>query len=431
MTILKRGGVYYLKKKVPVRFRDVESRTQVWISLSTDSKVDAEAKVPNVWAGMIEGWQAEVAGNSELAEERFAAAKRLAERMGHTWMPSGDVADLPLQDLLKRVEESAGPKGGASKAKGNALLGGVEKPKLTTDKVLDQYWSLAADKIRGKTKDQLRRYKNPRIKAFKLFQEVNGVVVVSEITRDHMLRFREFLMERINGDGLSPASANKDILHFCGPINFLNDMNDWRLDLPFQKLSFKEGPKAQRATFSTDWIRKEILGAGRMDGLNDQARRIVQIMVNTGARPSEIAGTKLSHFDLTANIPLMYILPEDRQLKNDHSLRAVPLVGISLEAARAAVIDAQKNERSEVFPRYFGKDKLSAAVNSFFLENGLKENADTTLYSIRHNFEDRLLEADVPDRIRSDLFGHSYQRQKYGTGGGDELRYKALMKIVL
>lgn len=431
MTIIKRGDVFYLKKRVPVRFRSVETRTQIWISLSTDSKTEAEAKVPSVWAGMIEGWQAEIAGNSELAEERFTVAKRLAERMGHNWMPSGDVAGLPLKDLLRRVEESAGPKGGASKAKGDALLGGVEKPKLTTDKVLDQYWDLAADKIRGKTRDQLRRYKNPRIKAFKLFHEVNGPVVVSEISRDHMLRYREFLMERINSDGLSPASANKDLLHFCGPINYLNDMNDWRLDLPFQKLSFKEGPKSQRATFSTDWIRNQILGAGRLDNLNDQARRIVQIMINTGARPSEIAGTKLSHFDLTANIPLMYILPEDRQLKNDHSRRAIPLVGISLEAARKAVIGAQKANRDEVFPRYFGKDKISAAVNSFFVDNGLKETPETTLYSIRHNFEDRLLEADVPDRVRSDLFGHSYQRQKYGTGGGHELRHKALQKIAL
>lgn len=431
MKVVKRGNAYSMRMRLPARYRDIDPRKEIWIPLRTDSEKEAIAKAPAVWAEMLKGWEAELAGNTENAEERFNAARNLAQRLGHQWLGADDVASLPIADLLRRVEATAGPKGHPSKAKGEALLGGVEKPKLTTDKVLEQYWELAADKIRGKTLDQIRRYKNPRLKAFKLFQEVNGVVVISEITRDHMLRYREFLMERINQNGLSPSSANKDLLHFCGPINFLNEINDWRLDLPFQKLAFKEGPKAQRATFSTDWIRKKILGAGRLDNLNDQARRIVQIMINTGARPSEIAGTKLSHFDLTANIPLMYILPEDRQLKNNHSLRAVPLVGVSLEAARAAVIEAQKAKRNEVFPNYFGKDKVSDTVNSFFRENGLKETPETTLYSIRHNFEDRLLEADVPDRIRSDLFGHSYQRQKYGTGGGDELRYKALLKIVL
>lgn len=427
--IIRRGRFYSLKRRVPKRFARIEPREFVYKSLNTDSEAEARAKEEVVWKEMVSAWEAELEGNTAIAEKRFEAAKNLADRFGHRWLPVDQVAELPLEELLERIEASAPSGGQATRARGEALLGGVDKPEATTAKVLDMYWVQAADKTAGKTPDQLRRYKNPRIKSFDLFHKVVGVRSVASITRDDMLEFREYLLERINRGEITAGSANKDLLHFCGPIRFVNDMKGWDLNLPFQKLSFKEGPKKTRASFSTEWLRDKILYSGALGGLNEQARWVVEIMPNTGARPSEIAGTFVEHFELEGEIPLMHILPEERQIKNDHSLRAIPLVGISLKAAREAVEAAKRAGRRKVFPTYFGRDKISDTVNKFFRENGLKEKDETTLYSIRHNFEDRLLMADVADRVRSDLFGHSYQRQKYGTGGGDELRYKALLKI--
>lgn len=84
-----------------------------------------------------------------------------------------------------------------------------------------------------------------------------------------------------------------------------------------------------------------------------------------------------------------------------------------------------------VFPHYFGKDKLSDLVNKFFRANGMKESENTTLYSIRHNFEDRLLEAGIDGRVRKDILGHTLQRRRYGMGGGDQLRWEAIKKVAL
>ena len=70
-------------------------------------------------------------------------------------------------------------------------------------------------------------------------------------------------------------------------------------------------------------------------------------------------------------------------------------------------------------------------MNKFMRENGMKEKDNTTLYSLRHSFEDRLIAADIADRVRSDLFGHGIQRERYGDGGGDEVRYRAIQKIAL
>jgi hypothetical protein len=40
-------------------------------------------------------------------------------------------------------------------------------------------------------------------------------------------------------------------------------------------------------------------------------------------------------------------------------------------------------------------------------ENGLRETPEHSVYSLRHSFEDRLLDRDVDERIRRDLMGHA------------------------
>lgn len=61
-----------------------------------------------------------------------------------------------------------------------------------------------------------------------------------------------------------------------------------------------------------------------------ESKCIVEIMINTGVRPLEIAGPRVEHFELDGPIPLMSFLPEDRQLKNGQSLRKLPLAGVAL-----------------------------------------------------------------------------------------------------
>ena len=36
------------------------------------------------------------------------------------------------------------------------------------------------------------------------------------------------------------------------------------------------------------------------------------------------------------------------------------------------------------------------------------------MYSIRHSREERLRKAKIDERLRAELFGHSYHREKYG-----------------
>jgi integrase len=412
------GRKWYLYRRVPKDFAEVESRRFIKHSLKTDSESEAQRRAIVAWDGLVAGWNAALGGDFEQAEERYKNAKQLARGLGFQFLPSKEVLKLPIRELLERVEATNG-----RALIADATLGLAPVPELATSEALDLFWGLSKDVTAGKTPDQIRRWKNPRIKSFRLFDEVVGPRTLSEISRDDMMDMREYLAERIVSGEITGSTANKVIIHFTGVLRHINKTKRLGLDLPFGDLSFKEKQKATRDPFSVEWMHDKLLGDGNLDGLNAQARAILKIMINTGARPSEIAGLKPHHFELDGAIPMISIEPDGRDIKNEHSRRRVPLAGVSLDAAKESAVLG--------FPTYFGKDKVSDTINKYLRENGLKETSKTTLYSLRHSFEDRLLAAGVDERIRKDLMGHALQRQRYGTAGGHEARFEAIKRIAI
>lgn len=418
-----RGKCYQLYKRVPARYAEVEKRSSVWLSLHTDSESVARSKADRAWSQMIEAWEARLQGDTADADMRLAAAKDLAAARGFRYMDAGSVARLDTNEMLKRIEAVPLRNGEPDQRDAVALLGGLSEKVMTVSKALEQYWSLVADKTLGKSADQLRRWKNPRLKAVKNFIEVVGDKEISEITGDDMLDFRQWWFERIEIEDLSTNSGNKDLIHLGDVLKTVNKMKRLNLVLPLSGLSFKEGEAKIRPPFSVSWIKDRILAPGALDGLNDQARAIVLTMVNTGARPSELAALTSECIQLNANVPHISIEAVGRTLKSKNARRVIPLLGVSLEAMRSF---------PDGFPRYRGSSaSLSATVNKFMRANDLVETKNHTLYSLRHSFEDRLLAAKIDERIRRDLLGHRLGRVKYGLGGELERVQQDLQPMAL
>lgn len=104
MAILKRGKIYQLHRRVPRRYSGVESRKSVWISLHTDSEAVARSKADATWRQLVEAWEARLAGDVGEATERYAAAQDLARARGFHYLDKARVAQLPVRDLVERVE---------------------------------------------------------------------------------------------------------------------------------------------------------------------------------------------------------------------------------------------------------------------------------------------------------------------------------------
>jgi len=422
MNVKRRNKTFHLIKRVPKRYQPIEPRAVVWISLHTDSETVARQKAPTAWAHMIEAWEARLAGDSEDAERRFEAARELAQVRGFRYLAADRVAKLPEKELLARVEAVPMPEGEPDEIEAAAVLGGAKEPPITVERALELYWTLAKDQTFGKSEDQLRRWKNPRKRAIANFVKIVGNKEIASITPDDMLDFRQWWVERLETEGLTPNAANKDLIHVGNVLKTVNKMKRLGLVLPLGDLAFKENKKRVRPPFSEEWIKTKLLAPGALDALNTEARCIVLGMINTGYRPSEAAGLLPEHIRLDHAVPHIAIEPEGRQLKNEPSRRAIPLVGVSLEAFRAC---------PKGFPTYRFKDKVSDTVNKFLREHRLLETPDHSLYSLRHSFEDRMLAAGVDERIRRDLFGHQLDRERYGMGATLEHKRDILQAIAL
>ncbi len=172
MKLIRRESTLHIRKRVPRRYAAVEERDYIWISLHTDSEQVAMRKAPAIWDHMLEGWEAKLAGSEADANAQLAAAKNLAAVRGYRYLNAIEVAKLPIDDLLDRVEAVVTPSGKVDVQLARALLGGASVPKLNAAGALSEFWKISKDRIVGKSDDQIRRWENPRKKSLcKLHQD--------------------------------------------------------------------------------------------------------------------------------------------------------------------------------------------------------------------------------------------------------------------
>lgn len=421
-----RGGSYYVRRRVPTRFKAVEPREYVHLCLFTDSPAVAEIKSKIVWDHMVEAWEAKLEGKTDEGDARMTAAQNLAARHGYAFVPVQQVAQMPIEELLKRVESIVDRRGRLDMAEADAALGLPEPPKILVSQVPDIFFVEAADRLLGKSEDQIRRYKAPRRKATRNFIEAVEDKTIDEVTTADLFQLKTWWLDRLQDDEVEVETANKDFTYLAAMWRHLALVKSITLQFNTTGVKFRveEGREDGRPPFSSTWIRSKLLAAGALDGLNTDARIILLGMINTGYRPSEGAGLSEERVHLEGNIPYISIAPEpNRRLKNANSRRTVPLTGVSLEAFR---------EKPGGFTRYADSSAtLSATVNKFLRENGLLETEKHSMYSLRHSFEDRMLEAGIDERVRKDLMGHTLDRERYGEGGRLVFIHGLLQKIAL
>lgn len=88
-----------------------------------------------------------------------------------------------------------------------------------------------------------------------------------------------------------------------------------KLDNLFAGTRIEKGKDNSRKPFSTEFIRDVILAPGKLDGLDDEARDVALVMMETGARPAELVNLSKSRIVLDAAIPHIEITGENHLLK--------------------------------------------------------------------------------------------------------------------
>jgi integrase len=305
----------------------------------------------------------------------------------------------------------------------DAVLGAVDKPRVMLSDLFGEYEKTQQTPLSKMSPDQRRKWTSAKKRAVEILIEQRGNKALQDLTRADAVAYADFWEGRTIAEGISASSANKNISHIGGMIKAVNKRLALGLDSVFSGTRIEGGRDGSRAPFSVEHIRKVILAPGALDGLNDEARDVIYVAMETGCRPSEIVNISKSRIVLDAEVPYICIEAEGRLLKTEHSERDVPLVGMALEAMK---------RRRNGFPRYADKgSNLSATLMKHFKKAKLLPTDKHSIYSFRHAFKDRLKAAECPEEMVDELMGHATGKPKYGDGYGLQLKARYIQSIAL
>jgi integrase len=264
---------------------------------------------------------------------------------------------------------------------------------------------------------------------FNIFLTIFGDMLLEDLRHQHIVQHRDILLAR----GLKTSSVRKHL----GILNAMLNMSFKHLDIdrlsPFRGVRIpNEGADTKEMITVTPELLlkvKELLLSHRSTHC-----LVALIQLNTGFRLSEPIFAKLEDCVLDHEIPHLWIRPNElSERKTKSSIRAVPLYGASLDAAKALHASAKKRGSKWLVPhyaRYRGNDSCSAIIRKTLKPYKFRSHL------FRHALIDRMKACnDIPVRLAESITGHSSggsEFNNYGTIGYTlEQKLEVIKKIAL
>jgi integrase len=248
---------------------------------------------------------------------------------------------------------------------------------------------------------------------------------IDQYTSKDATVLREWLINK----GLSNSSLQRVFSGIKAVINFVTLEQGLECQNAFAKVYLPSNTDAKKrhAINSANMakIKTECLS------LDDDIRWLVAIIFDSGMRLSEAAGLMIDDLKLEEDIPFVNLKPHPhRRLKTASSERKIPLVGMSLWAAKRI---KQHSTGLYCFPRYTNSERCnsnsaSAAINKWIKTVG---GSNDVIHGLRHSFRDRLRAVEAPTDMIDQLGGWALKSvgQGYGDGYDLELLVKYLRRL--
>jgi integrase len=307
-----------------------------------------------------------------------------------------------------------------------------ESPAVT---LLDAKEMYRKERMKGA---QGRNQKNRLERVCKRVEGVLGPLnklALVDLRREHARSLRDAMLaipaNGRNGATLTPASVKREmnIVKAMVSVAIVEFDLKGKAENPFDDLEIVNADAAPETEWDKrDPLPKEVLLSmrERMQGnlRVPELGLIWRLLEGTGCRGSEIVGLRVEDVNVDVQYPHLWVRwHEDRRVKTKVSVRSVPLVGDSLEAAKQALMLA-KNQRM-LFPQYTyegGPDAVSQALMKHLRK--FTKDSRHVVYSLRHNMKDLLVTAKVPERDEHRILGHSLGGVGNRVYGGDEAKLK-------
>ncbi len=353
----RKDGVFYYCRRIPKDLLSRYDETRIVMSLRT---------------------------KSSRAAGRSAAA--ITSRLDEYWM-SLRIADLQIPSIISGTNHHD------------------RHAAITLSEALEKYHAL-----RGIGKDELFFRASSRFVKYAV--EELGDRNLADYSSMDAASFRDHLFKR----GLSSSSVKRTFSSIRSIVNFAIRENGLNCSNAFSNTFIPDkDDQTRRLPIPTDCLKKIQTECLRID---DEVRWLIALISDSGMRLAEAAGLLKTDLVLNCDHPHIDLKPHKwRQLKTKNSIRRIPLVGISLWAARR-ILDQPYSPYA--FPRYVNgvtcnSNSASAALNKW-MRPMVPENC--VVHSFRHSFRDRLREAEAPTEITDVLGGWANKStgQQYGEG---------------
>jgi len=407
----RRGVRWHYFRHRPKRYLDIEPRPIITFALGTTNFTEAKLKAAQITQDLERQWeqakQRGVSLHSQSMSRQYTASVATNQAHGFQQVSAGAISD---QEFLVEGQLSAHEQG--------AVLGLVDKPGLSMMEAFERFWEHIQDEWSGHSHDQKRCKRNVYLKSVRHFEEAVGKVDLYDIKRQHAVDFRAWWLKRKKDNGLKSCTANREIDSIRRLITTIYDIDAHEAPNPFARMRLKADVKVRRAPLSTELIKNNILAPGKLDGLHLDFQLLVKLVINTGMRPVEAIGMELCDIKIDHDIPHLHIRENSvRVLKTPHSERLMPLLGVSLDAAK--ILHEQGGWGKRLGKNMYG----TSIVNKHFKANGTFEKQKQSFYSLRHWYQDQLTHHNILDRAQAQLMGHKFHRPTYGDGKSlEELR---------
>lgn len=367
-----KDSIYYFQKTVPVDLQHHYKSKRIYFSLHTRSKRSADTASKVIVSKLYAYWL-----NLRLSK-----------------------SDLPASHLLKSI-----PK----------VISNFNAPTLTES--LEVYLTLKGVGRSEYFNTTARRNIDYVIKCL-------GCRPIDQYTSADAAKYRDWLVEK----GLASSSVKRVFSSVKAIVNLA--INELGVDVknPFAGVYLaSRGDAKKRKPLSSQSLK--LLQKACMEADDDDLRWLIALISDTGMRLAEAAGRHVDDIVL-GDVSYVCVKPHAwRSLKTVSSERRIPLVGVSLWAAKR--IKARSN--SYCFPRYVDGIKCNSNSASAALNKWLKAatKQDVVIHGLRHTFRDRLRAVEAPLDMVDRLGGWSLQSvgQSYGDGYSIEKLNEWMLKI--
>jgi integrase len=274
-----------------------------------------------------------------------------------------------------------------------------------------------------------RKFHYNSTRYFTYFIEQFGDLRLDELRHHHITQYRDYQLAR----GLKPSSVRKH----NNTLNAIINMAFKHLDIdrlsPFRALRIRGEADSVRPI---PQITPALIHAVKERMLEDNSayRLVALIQLNTGMRISEPTLARLDDCVLEHPVPHLWVRKNElTDRKTQASIRAVPLCGVSYEAAKKLYKRAWQLGSEWLVPQYArdnGNTTCSATMNKCLKDLGFRS------HMFRHAFVDRVKACnDIPTKLAESITGHSRggsEFDSYGSVGYTlEQKRDVIMKVLI